>query len=99
MTMDYVTAKEIVEKNKEYISQVEGLKEALDCIFIAKAKAQVEEITKGILDCNYGELEDDVYNVLAKYASIPFIINYKREKEYDLDDKEIDYLVRLMNNE
>lgn len=97
--MDYVTAKEIVEKNKNYISQVEGLKEALDCVFLSKAKAQVEEITKGILDCNYGELEDDVYNVLAKYASIPFIINYKREKEYDLDDKEIDYLVSLMNNE
>lgn len=97
--MDYVKAREIVEKNKDYISQVEGLKEALDGVFIAKAKVQVEEITKKILDCNYGEIEEDVYNVLANYTSIPFIINYKREKEYDLNDKEIDYLVSLMNNE
>lgn len=63
--MDYVKAREIVEKNKDYISQVEGLKEALDCVFIAKAKVKVEEITKKILDCNYGEIEEDVYNVLA----------------------------------
>lgn len=97
--MDYVKAREIVEKNKDYISQVEGLKEALDCVFIAKAKVKVEEITKKILGCNYGEIEEDVYNVLANYTSIPFIINYKREKEYDLNDKEIDYLVSLMNNE
>lgn len=97
--MDYVKAKEIVAENEGYISQVEGLKEALDCVFNAKLKAKVEEITREVLDCNYGELEDDVYNVLAKYATIPFIINYKRKKEYDLGDKEIDYLVGLMNNE
>lgn len=58
---------------------------------------KILEMVHDILDCNYGEVDDSqVYDVLVKYVGIEEIIRYKHEKDYELDGREIDFLVGLI---
>lgn len=55
------------------------------------------EMAKDILRWCCGDVDDDVYKVLADYVGYPLLINYKREQNYELSDLDLDYLVDVMN--
>lgn len=95
---------EVLQANKEKLAFTT---EITDALYVAienmrdtkNRNNKTLAMMQDILDCNYGDVDDDqVYDVLVNYVGMSEIIRYKRKKEYDLNDKEINYLVGLMKD-
>lgn len=57
-------------------------------------KDNTENFAEAIIDALDGDIPGEVYGVLSKMTSVMFVIKYKRKKQYEITDKEIDYLIR-----
>lgn len=58
-----------------------------------------KELVEAMLIASYGDIEDNIYEVMAKEVGVPFIIKTKHENNIDLTDEEVDYLVAIMEKE
>ena len=57
-------------------------------------KDDTENFAEAVIDALDGDIPGEVYDVLSKITSVMFVIKYKRKKQYEITDKEIDYLIR-----
>ncbi len=62
-----------------------------------KAKEDKQNFIRDIIDGFDGNVPMEIYDRLEAEVGILFIINWKRDQEYKLTDKEIDWLITLAN--
>lgn len=62
-----------------------------------KAKEDKQNFVRDIIDGFDGNIPMEIYDRLEAEVGILFIINWKRDQEYKLTDKEIDWLITTAN--
>lgn len=62
-----------------------------------KALEDKQNFVRGLIDDFEGSIPYQMYDHLADAVGQLFIINFKREKEYQLTEEEIDWLVKQVN--
>lgn len=62
-----------------------------------KAKEDKQNFVRDIIDGFGGNIPMEIYDRLEAEVGILFIINWKRDQEYKLTDKEIDWLITTAN--
>lgn len=60
---------------------------------ISKMNDRIDNIIRAVIDSSKGDLDDDLFHVLAGEVGILFISKYKFTKGYELSDREIGYLL------
>lgn len=67
---------------------------------VEEEKAKQEEIYRnyamGLIDDFGGDIPEEIHDRLVESVGELFIINYKREQDYDLSDNEIDWMIEQL---
>ena len=84
----------------EYCCQFNKKAEILESQVKEEKKKVVEfkqNFVKGLIEDFEGDIPSEMYDRLVEEVGVLFIINFKRKKEYQLTDFEIDWLIRKAN--
>lgn len=85
-----------IELNCAFYQKAEVFKKQVDQEK-AKAKERMENFVRGTIDDFGGDIPMAIYDRLVDATSQLFVINFKRERSYNLNESEINWLIDQAN--